>query len=212
MVRPKTSRNNITFGSAVPNRLYSSVFPREMKVTLNYSEFFQSTSTAGLNHDQVMNLNSLQDPNRTGVGHQPQGHDQWNTFYNRYRVDGCKVTVRFQNAPTAGAIMCILGNNDATGITDPSIITETPLSLTKAMSANGPAVTLTKYFDLADLNGVSRSVYNTDDRYQAQFGSSPTEVLVCHVGKWNLVSYTYEYQVEMQFYVTLFDPVQLPLS
>jgi hypothetical protein len=212
MVRPKTSRSNKTFGSAVPNQLYSASFPREMKVTLRYSEFFQSTSTVGLLHDQVMNLNSIYDPNRTGVGHQAQGYDQWALFYNRYRVDGAMLTVRFTNAPTSGAIFSILGNNDGSAMNDPSVITESPLSLTKAMAANGPAVTLQKYFDLANLNGVSRSVYNADDRYAAPFGSSPTEILVGHVGAWNASSYTYDYQVEVKYYVTLFDPLQLPLS
>lgn len=206
--KTKTAR----FGSAVPNQLYSSSFPREMKVTFNYSEFYQLTSTVGLMKDQLMNLNSIYDPNRTSTGHQPQGYDQWANFYNRYRVDGCLVTARFTTAPVTGIIISMLGNNDTTALIDPSVITESPLSITKGMSGTGPAVTISKYYDLANLNGVTRAVYNADDRYSAPFGSSPTETLICHIGMWNLASFTYEFQVEMKFYTTLFDPVQLPLS
>lgn len=211
--RPKTStRNQVTFRSAVPNELYSSSFPREMKVTLKYSEFFNSTSSAGLLLDQQMNLNSIYDPNRTGTGHQAQAYDQWALFYNRYRVDGCRVTVTWTVAPNLGATLCILGSNDTTSIVDPSIITESPMCTIGHMAAGGPAVRCTKYFDLAALNGVSRSVYNADDRYSAPFGSSPTETIIAHIGSWENSSFTYSFHVQMEFYTTLFDPVQLPLS
>lgn len=208
----KNRTNYPSLQSARVNEIYSTAFPREMKVTLRYTEFLTSTSTTALNFDQVMNLNSIYDPNRTGAGHQPQGYDQWALFYNRYRVDGCKISSTWTNAPTAGSTVSILANNDATAILDPIVINESPLGYTKGMTAGGPAVTISRNYDLAQLTGVTRAVYNADDRYSAPFGSSPTEVLVAHVGSWDAASYTYSYHIQMWFYVTLFDPIQLGTS
>lgn len=36
-------------------------------------------------------LNSLFDPDQTGVGHQPRTYDEWSAFYKSYRVNGCKL-------------------------------------------------------------------------------------------------------------------------
>ena len=41
----------------------------------------------------TMNLNSIFDPNRTGLGHQPYGHDTLQTLYNRYRVIKCNYVI-----------------------------------------------------------------------------------------------------------------------
>jgi len=203
---------NRAFNGIIPNQLYATTFPREMKVTLRYAAFLAQTSTATLALDNVFNLNSIFDPDRTGSGHQPMGHDQWQAFYNRYRVDACKIKITWTDAPTTGSIVGLLGNNDATSITDPGTVVESPLSTWKGMAPNGPAVTITKVFDLAVLNGVTRATYNADDRYSSPFGSSPTEVLVGHVVSYSVAAYTFSYAVQCEYMVTLFDPLQLSYS
>jgi len=57
-----------------------------------YSDF--RTMTASTNQaEYVYRLNSLFDPDFTGVGGQPDGFDQWKTLYTNYRVVACGVEV-----------------------------------------------------------------------------------------------------------------------
>jgi len=44
---------------------------------------------------------SIFDPNYTGVGHQPYGHDEWATRYNQYAVISCVayITFRWEGTP-----------------------------------------------------------------------------------------------------------------
>lgn len=211
-VRRRYSPYNTSRNSYSRTLSYPVSIPRETRVGFQYVEFFSNTSTAGLNLDQVMNLNSLFDPNRTGVGHQPQGFDQWATFYNRYLVESCDVEVIWTNAPVGGATVSIIGSNDATAITDPSVIMESPYAISKGLSAGGASVSIKKHFDLAAITGVSKTTYRSRDSFQSQFASSPSEILTLHIGSWSAVSYTFDFTVKMKFNALLFDTVQLPLS
>jgi hypothetical protein len=206
--RPQKKNQNIRFGSTIPNRLYSDTFPREMKVMLKYNAVHTLTPSAGLASDYVYNLNSIFDPDVTGVGHQPRGRDNWAVFYNRYRVDSCKVTMYCTRS--SGGTVTILGNNQSTSITDVAEPLETPIGITGAHSPNGSSLKLVKTFNLADLNGVTRSVYETDDRYQALMSASPSEVLCLHM-VWidtALSTGSAFVSIELDYFVTLFDPIQ----
>lgn len=204
----------VKFGSTVPNQMYSQSFPREMKVTMKYFEIRSFTTTASIANDKMYNLNSIFDPDYSSTGHQPQGYDQWSSFYNRYRVDTCKVTVSIIEASADGLVATILGSNSTVAINDTSVAAESPLSITKTFTRTGPSVKLVKIFNLADLNGVTRTVYNSDDRYAAPFGSDPSEKLMLHTVVTNpaLNAIVVNMSIQLEYYVTLFDPVQLSLS
>lgn len=49
-----------------------------------------------------INSNSLYDPQHNVGGHQPLGHDQWSTVYNKYTVLSCRMTV--QALPTENSL------------------------------------------------------------------------------------------------------------
>jgi hypothetical protein len=204
-----------TLRTTIPNQLFAASFPREMKVKLSYFELQSFTGSTGAGNDRVYNLNSIFDPYQTGVGHQPQGHDQWATFYNRYRVDRAHVIMTFTGSTSgSGVIVGILGNNDASVIIDPSVFAESPLSMVKHYSLGGPSVVLTKQYDLAQITGVMPSVYKSDDRYQALFSSNPSEQIVLHTYTCDLntAAVPLSYTIHITYDVTMFDPVQLPLS
>lgn len=55
-------------------------------------------ASAATSAEYSFRLNSVFDPNVTGVGHQPRGHDQWATLYRRYLVHGCKYKIDFYAA------------------------------------------------------------------------------------------------------------------
>lgn len=215
----KNQKNNKTNNkrrtAVIPNQLFAASFPREMKVNLRYFELQSYTGTTGIGNDRVYNLNSIFDPYRTGTGHQPQGYDQWSSFYGRYRVDNVKVTMAFTGTTSgSGIIFGVLANNDATALIDPSVFAETPLTHVKHFSAGGPVVSITTSYNLAVVTGVTPTVYKADDRYQSSFNTSPTEVLTLHTFACDLntAAVPMSYTIDMIFEVVMFDPVQLPLS
>jgi hypothetical protein len=211
--RGPISGNRFHFGSTVPNRLYAVSMPSEMKVAMKYTHFISAVTSIASNYDYMINLNSVYDPDRTGVGHQAMTYDQWSTLYNRYRVDSCNVKVVWGQAPSSGIAVSLLGNNYGAGITDPFQVNESPHKISGVMVGGGSAKTLSKTFNLADIPGVTREVYNADDRYQAVIGNSPTEVIVAHIGTYDMSGSAgaFSAYVEVTYYVTWFDQIiQIP--
>lgn len=189
-----------------PNQQYALGRPNEMKISLAYTENFETATTTGVNLDRVFNLNSAFDPYRTGTGHQPREFDQWAAIYGRYRVDRVDVKVIFTNAPTDGAVVSILGSNDVNGLTLITDIIEQPFCIWKPFAIGGNGVTLSKTFYLNEITGVSYSTYRDDDRYQAQSSADPTELIALHVGYFTRSSFTTNIYVYMKQYITFFDP------
>jgi len=210
--RNRSSRRLPINSGAIPNQIYADTFPREMKVTLNYCETRNFTTTGSVaNNDYLWNLNSIFDPNRTGTGHQPLAHDQWALLYNRYRVDEATVTFEALGPITgAGVTFAMLANNEAANIGDITTVVESPLVAWKIHAPGGPPIKIKKRFNLAVVTGVTRAVYNADDRYSAVFGNSPSELLILHtsVAELNYQPAAISYVVRIEYKVTMFDPFQ----
>lgn len=206
-------RNAQLFGSAIPNQIYGMTFPREMKLSMKYSDTLDWTPSAGFTADVMFNLNSIFDPNRTLTGHQPLGYDQWAQFYNRYRVDATYVHLHLCASDTAGGYFTLLANNSITAITNVDEPSESPISTT-ATFTQGTPTDIVKGYDLAKVNGVTRAVYNSDDRYQALYGGSPSEFLILHTC-WTpgiLNTGKCYAKIVITYQVSLFDPIQQTLS
>lgn len=212
----KKQNNRRAGKTSLTNQVYAPSFPRSMAVNLKYTEMINITLTTSLAFDYLFNLNSIFDPNRSGTGHQPQAHDQWATFYNRYRVDKihCKL-LPCGSTSTHGQRFTIFPSNSTTGITAYDQATEMPYAKSAVCITTGSTRgSLIATYDLATIAGVNKTIYQSDDRYQAAFGSSPTEALCLHVvvedGAFSNPSVYYS--VELTFQVVLSDPLQLGLS
>jgi len=74
--------------------MFFDPFPRTMRAILRYSEVFNFNTSAATPQKQFMRAGSINDPNYSGVGYQPYGHDQYQGLYNHYRVikSVCKIT------------------------------------------------------------------------------------------------------------------------
>lgn len=70
-------------------------FPDRLVTKLRYCDVMDVGISTGSVTSQTFALNSLYDPDRTNVGHQPMFFDQLSAVYNRYRVLGAKLTVTF---------------------------------------------------------------------------------------------------------------------
>ena len=56
-----------------------SIMPDSIYVNMKYNTAITMTSLLGIG-TYVFSMNSIFDPDFTGVGHQPLGHDQWSAF------------------------------------------------------------------------------------------------------------------------------------
>lgn len=70
-------------------------FPSNRVVRMRYVDSLSHTvaNIPGSNQRYIFRANSIFDPDYTGTGHQPMGHDQWNQFYDDYIVIGAKMKV-----------------------------------------------------------------------------------------------------------------------
>lgn len=139
-----------------------------------------SVSTPGLGIYK-WNLNSLFDPNRTGIGHQPYGYDQLSALYNRYRVISCKYVLSAISDSANIAYACLPANDTAAVISNVSEARENPRCKFATQNPGGNLKVLKGNVYLPTLVGQTRTQYMSDDRFQAIVGSSPTELCVLNV-------------------------------
>lgn len=166
-------------------------FPDRMIVKMPYYEDFTliNASPAGANANYYWNLNSIWDPNRSGVGHNPSGYANYSAMYNRYRVIGVKARVTYTavqvpGGATVGPVRCYIyaGNETVQGGSYEQLEQPHTKQALLVPGGNRSAVTLTSYYAIPRLAGVTSTHYKGSDRYQAQFGASPSEVIPLTAG------------------------------
>jgi len=199
--------------------LKALVVPDRLIVKLPYFNAAVLTAANGVPLDAQYRLNSIYDPEvAVAVGQsQPLGTDQWNTFYNRYRVIGAHVTVRARNAGADAAYVGMVANNDIGALLNEAAYEQSRCSMRMMGSASGghDVVVLKKYYNLANLTGRPRAAYISDDRYQAEFGADPQEAIHLHLAA-QLVSpsiaLNMHYSIRISYTVELFDRKALAQS
>jgi len=152
------------------------------------------------------NLNSVYDPNRSGIGHQPYGHDTLITIYNRYRVISCSWVISAVDSAGQYIQIASLPANEEHNVGSVSEARENPRCkyITQAPQAALKMLTGKSY--LPSLVGRSKAQYMADDRYQSIVGSSPSELGILNLYVQNmadgnnnlntLLNVTLEYTVE----------------
>jgi len=164
------------------------------------------------------NLNSVFDPNRSGVGHQPYGHDQLTPIYNRYRVISCSYVI--SGVDTAGRYIQIatLPANEEATISSLSVseIRENPRARYITQAPNASLKMLKGYVNLPSLTGRNKAEYMADDRYSAAAGNSPQELMVLNVFAQDLAdglnTINTSLNLTLTYTVEWFDPKQLGQS
>lgn len=201
------SYTSLTTLNPVPTRLITN---------LKYSDIMiQAALAAGPGViDYKFNLNSLFQPNITGGGHQPMGHDQLATLYENYRVFSTKFKIIV--APHIGESNVIVATaltNSNTSYTVPTNAAESTFGKIKMATFYEPAVVVGS-IDLAKLNGRSTIAYQADDETQGLMTASPAETLELHVVISNSSgsSQTVDLSIILEYHCELFNPVQLGQS
>lgn len=177
-------------------------------------KYSQTISLSSLSPIQRFNLNSIFDPDRTGGGHQPYGHDTFQTLYNRYRVISCSYVLTVYNGTVPVRIAALPANEDITAGTV-SEFTENPRARFMVQYPGGNTNILKGKVHIPSLVGRTKAQYMADDRYQATFGSSPSELAVLNILAANLADTPADNTfctIELKYKVEMFDVKNLAQS
>ena len=91
-------------------------FPNSILTKLRYCDQLSMTSTTGAVAGWVFGANSIQDPDISGIGHQPMYRDNYAAIYDHYVVTGSKITVTMTNTSALHTVVFgINGDDDASG-------------------------------------------------------------------------------------------------
>jgi hypothetical protein len=185
-------------------------------VTFHYAEVFTNSVLTVTGSQQIMNLNSLFDPNRTGTGHQPYGFDQIAALYNRYRVLSTRWRVTFGSQSGTYQLVVVpvngLVNTSITDLTSYQTVCELPLSVVKTQGGGGgPTIIVERSMHLRALTGVTQTEYLADDRFESVVTSSPAELLTLYIGFYNPSASTISipYTVEVWYTTDMHDPISV---
>jgi len=184
-------------------------------LTLKYVEIVTTTLAAVTAENTIFNLNSIFDPNRSLAGHQPYGYDQLAALYNRYRVLSTFWKVIFAAAVTSYRVAVIPSNGLlASAVVDQATFQtacEVPYGWNDSQPPAAPSIIRAQSMDLNKLGGVREAEFIADDRFEAQIGASPTEVVVLNICSFNPAGagITPSFTVELHYMVDLHDPIIL---
>ena len=188
--------------------------PESFDIKLKYCEAttYGPSGANGIDTNQ-WRLNSIYDPNLTGVGHQPLNRDTWSNIFTQYLVVGCDVKVTFVNQDSLLPAYCGIMWSENTS--NPDTLTECleqkhshfePLA---AMEGGGLSV-ITKHFDMHEFHSTF-TVQKEADNW-TNVGASPgwTAVLTTVVG--NLQTETrpdgVQSMIELTYYVKYRHPLR----
>lgn len=140
-----------------------------------------STGAAVFGTDHSYRLNSVYDPDYTGVGHVPNAYSQFQARYNKYRVDSVDVTIVFTTPGATNDIWCCatFAPNTSSALTGATIFNglETPGSWKGLLSSAGErrCVLGKRRFYPHEIIGVSRAKYEADDTFAAGTSGNPAQ-------------------------------------
>jgi len=177
--RPKQYPINGTVGRPQP-------FPIRMVATLRYCETIAITNSLTNIGNYNWACNSIYDPNLTGTGHQPYGHDTYASIYNQYTVLKAKITFRVSGNPNqfnwGGGIEDTLV--PSAGLQDLWMERPTYKARIQAPAGAPDNNPITLYWDRAK-RFPHEDLYRT---VSAPFGANPSEVEVFNIVLQNATS------------------------
>lgn len=184
------------------------VVPDRMVVSMRYGTPITITAGALTYAQHIFSGNSIYDPDVSGVGTQPYGHDQYEALFNGYRVISSSVHARFWAAdPNDYFIVFVVPTEESTG----TVQDEAPLMpyvKTKPLGLSGvenPIEIKSDLISTEKFKGDPGAKYARE--YAATFGSNPNSQWYWSVGAINTTSggstvtvrayVTVEYTVEL---------------
>lgn len=148
-------------------------FPAKATAILRYSTTVTLNASTGLTASNLFRANGIQDPDFTGIGHQPYGHDTYQSIYNHYNVRSSTLTM--QPTSTERGIYGIALTDDSTVQGDYDTVREIKGTVVAVNTGAGNGQKIAKTFSCNQ---------NFDLPFQkatsASFGANPSEGMIFH--------------------------------
>lgn len=192
---------------------YPTFLPDKLMMKMKYSDTF-TFGSIGYN-ERLYNGNSIFDPDRTGVGHQPYGFDQISSLYGQYKVHGCKikitainnssvVTADFSVTPVQGSVSILTSTQQSR---------ELPYNKYRNIPVLGSnnKVIISMYMSSKVIFG--NKIY--DDDYSALITANPAIIWMYIISGEHMtgsLAVTIDCQIDLTYYVTWSDRRQLAQS
>lgn len=213
----KRSRLALVVRSRVPRPMPG--LPKETIVEMTYVKGGSLDSTSGVIARQLFRANSIFDPDATGTGHQPLGHDQWAQLYTNYVVLSSDITVEF--TPGYGqTVISVAGVYNGPTITTALTTYEEYIEQGKSFWTQVPGsqaiMPIRRYahFDAKKEFNV-KDVKDNVARIGATFGANPPDQSAFYVWAQSLDQVTtsnVNYLAFIRYKVLMSEPTEVPQS
>lgn len=185
-------------------------FPKTKSVVMKYVDVVNVNTVVGALGKQKFVANGIFDPNFTGGGHQPYTHDQWNLFYNHYRVTKSRIKVTTVGNGVLPMIIGIYLSDDTVALSGIEELLESGRGPYQILPSDASS-TRTLYADF------DNSFFGPDVDPGATTGAmnstNPTENAIFNVYAKTLNSTaespTTTFLIEIDYHVTLMEPKDL---
>lgn len=164
-------------------------------------------------------INSIYDPDLSGGGHQPLGHDQLQTLYLRYVVRGMSYHITFTNQSTTDyadlAVVFHPNTSMASAMSTALESTYCRRSVVGPETGSRNITTMKGYVSVAKVRGISRNKVTNENDYNALFGANPiiTPCMTIYVENQNVAAaIQVNVRVDLVYYVSLYDRIALSQS
>lgn len=167
-----------------------SPFGNRYMVRLPYCSDFTIVAAAGSTFPSIQKfrLNSLYDPDLTGVGHQPRWFNQLEEMYATYRVNSVKVHCTFNDPGLDGLYVGInvYNNDQVTHNTvlgrDLENIRERRITTVHALNNTGNQTkTLSFSMPISKILGLTKTQHSTSPATMSNKGTNPSQVAILEV-------------------------------
>lgn len=194
-VRTRKASTKLGKGAQVNYRALKPTIQRGMypfqpayfvKLVYGVNVTITTAGSSALSTNSLLRMNSLFDPEQTGVGHQPFMYDSLTAIYNRYQVYGASYKLTFTDPNQDGLLMGVSARdaaNTTASMSGKSVdyIVERRLTNMKSVNNTGSQKAFFNgYVNIQQVLGVTRAQYNSAeaDIYDAAVTASPTESVV----------------------------------
>lgn len=209
--KPRNIRHRSFRRRNVPNSVISrtSPIPDRYMTKLHYSQLF-TLAYAGALTKQKFRMNSIYDPDYSGVGHQPMGHDELSVLYNKYRVYGCKYHISISNTDANYQAEVVVQNRpNSVDVTTFTEAMESPYRQYKIVGAEGSGPKhITGYHNVSKVYGVKKSIISTDNTFWANIGADPGAVTFLNIFMQNqstAIALSCNFRINLVYYVEFFE-------
>lgn len=186
--------------------------------TANYKYVEQVSISSGVNCGvQTFRLNSMFDPNFTGIGHQPLFRDVMSGIFARYRVNYVQFKITPMSRNANQFCFAVLATQDS-GYNPASTTLADNLEKRNVkwrfQSVNTPPAIIRGKIKCHEVAGVSKQAYKDERNYSGAIGNNPTLDLYLSLLSQDSggASITQDFMVELLYNTTYYEPFIQPQS